>query len=449
MTNNDMDSVIPYFNGLPHESLEEYRYDVETYIHGTKQDDRKLCGPRLLRKLGGVPGALAGREITPEVLAKEDGYKLIFAFLEKHGYKKPSLDRKILAQKRYEAIQRRPHQSLLDYFAVENMAFADATRDGLKIDDDRRAYNMLLKSGLTQDQINHIYAYVHDPDATDLAPGKIQDAILKFYDTPFDVNKHRDSRSTAPRFARPLVGVEGQQSYQKAGTRGTRQQGREAPTHVQESWTNPDEWNDIMFGYSAETWYEEDEEDDGDEFYGDIDTYWAGHDDWIHRDMLDEEVSEQLLEEECQNDEQLASLFVNYKEARDQLNQARRGRGFWPVVARQRALGTACSCSTRAGKRKRCTGAEIERSEGRRQGPRKITLSVGAEVSVRRQEGRRQGEPLETALAGFDGVQGLRSDWPLGSRLPEQAAARRRRATCEVSEAADGTLCTHLHGRRW
>ena len=211
-----------------------------------------------------------------------------------------------------------------------------------------------------------------------------------------------------------------------------------------------------MFGYSAETWYEEDGEDDGDEFYGDIDTYWAGHDDWIHRDMLDEEVSEQLLEEERQNDEQLASLFVNYKEARDQLNQARRGRGFWPVVARQRALGTACSCSTRAGKRKRCTGAEIERSEGLRQGavqgrqgPRKITLSVGAEVSVRRQEGRRQGEPLETALAGFDGVQGLRSDWPLGSRLPEQAAARRRRATCEVSEAADGTLCTHLHGRRW
>jgi hypothetical protein len=30
MTNNDMDSVIPYFNGLPRESLEEYRYEVET-----------------------------------------------------------------------------------------------------------------------------------------------------------------------------------------------------------------------------------------------------------------------------------------------------------------------------------------------------------------------------------------------------------------------------------
>ena len=178
----DNDSVIPHFNGLPHESLDEYMYDVQIYIHGTKADERKLCGPRLLRRLGGVPGALIRREIKPEDLAKDDGHKLIFAFLEKQGYKKPSLDRKVLAQKRHETIQRRPHQSLLDYFAIENMAFADATRDGLKIDDDRRAYNMLLKSGLTQDQINHIYAYVHDPDATDLEPKKIQDAILKFYD---------------------------------------------------------------------------------------------------------------------------------------------------------------------------------------------------------------------------------------------------------------------------
>ena len=116
----DSDSIIPHFNGLPQESLEEYRYDVETYIHGTKPEDRKVCGPRLLRRLGGIPGALARREIVPSDLTKDDGFKLIFAFLERHGYKKPSLDRKILAQKRYEAIQRRPHQSLLDYFAVEH-----------------------------------------------------------------------------------------------------------------------------------------------------------------------------------------------------------------------------------------------------------------------------------------------------------------------------------------
>ena len=71
----------------------------------------------------------------------------------------------------------------------------------------------------------------------------------------------------------------------------------------------------------------------GDEWYGDIDTYWTGGDDWLHRDMLDEESTEQLLEEECTMDEQMQQLYVNYKEARDQLNQSRRGRGFWPVVA--------------------------------------------------------------------------------------------------------------------
>ena len=57
---------------------------------------------------------------------------------------------------------------------------------------------MLLKSGLTSDQVNHIYGYVHDPDKTELEPQVIQAAILKFYDKPFDVTKNRDHRSAAP-----------------------------------------------------------------------------------------------------------------------------------------------------------------------------------------------------------------------------------------------------------
>ena len=41
----DNDSFIPRFNGLPHESLDEYMYDVQIYIHGTKAEERKLCVP--------------------------------------------------------------------------------------------------------------------------------------------------------------------------------------------------------------------------------------------------------------------------------------------------------------------------------------------------------------------------------------------------------------------
>jgi len=67
------DFLIPHFNGLPTESLEEYKYDVESYVYGTKEDDRKVIGPRLLRCLGGVPGVLARRELKPVDLAKIDG----------------------------------------------------------------------------------------------------------------------------------------------------------------------------------------------------------------------------------------------------------------------------------------------------------------------------------------------------------------------------------------
>ena len=114
MREHESDTV-PYFNGLPYESLDEYRWDVENYVHGTKIDERKLCGPRLLRKLGGIPGALARRKLKPEETSREEGWKLIFAFLEAQGYKKDTIDRKLLAQKRYEAISRKPHQSLMDF----------------------------------------------------------------------------------------------------------------------------------------------------------------------------------------------------------------------------------------------------------------------------------------------------------------------------------------------
>ncbi len=82
MANHLDDSHIPYFNGLPQESLEEYKCDVEAYVHGTKADDMKLCGPSLLRRLGGIPGALERRELKAPDLAKDEGYQLIFGFLE-------------------------------------------------------------------------------------------------------------------------------------------------------------------------------------------------------------------------------------------------------------------------------------------------------------------------------------------------------------------------------
>ena len=63
-------------------------------------------GPRLIRRLGGIPGALARRELHLPDLAKPDGYKLIFVFLEKKGYKKDALDIRRLANRRYEAIAR-------------------------------------------------------------------------------------------------------------------------------------------------------------------------------------------------------------------------------------------------------------------------------------------------------------------------------------------------------
>ena len=64
----------------PLESLEDYTFEVEALVAGSQDDEKQLIGPRLVRRLGGIPGALARRELHMPDLAKPDGHKLILVF---------------------------------------------------------------------------------------------------------------------------------------------------------------------------------------------------------------------------------------------------------------------------------------------------------------------------------------------------------------------------------
>ena len=212
MTKDDDEfQLYPCFNCLPSESLDDCTFEVEALVAGSKDDEKKLIGPRLVRRLGGVPGALARRELHMPDLAKPEGYKLILLFLEQKDTRNMyALDKRLLANRRYEAVARRPGQTLQDFFATENMAYADAVKAGVGIDPDRRACHIFIKSGLADDQVNHIYGFVYDPDveglSTALDPRKIQEAALRFCDKPWDVDRHRDSRASMGRYSRPLMG---------------------------------------------------------------------------------------------------------------------------------------------------------------------------------------------------------------------------------------------------
>ena len=74
--------LYPCFTVLPSESLDDSTFEVEALVAGSKDDEKKLIGPRLVRRLGGVPGALARRELHMPDLAKAEGYKLFLIFLE-------------------------------------------------------------------------------------------------------------------------------------------------------------------------------------------------------------------------------------------------------------------------------------------------------------------------------------------------------------------------------
>ena len=74
--------LYPCFRSLPSEGLDDYAFTVEALV-ASKDDEKKLIGPRLFRRLGGVPGALARRELHMPDLAKPEEFNQILTFLEK------------------------------------------------------------------------------------------------------------------------------------------------------------------------------------------------------------------------------------------------------------------------------------------------------------------------------------------------------------------------------
>ena len=125
---DDNFQLYPCFNGLPSESLDDHTFEVEALVAGSKDDEKQLIGPRLVRRFGGVPGKGIQERCSGQAAPFESQVK---------------------------AISRRPGQTLQDFFATRNMAYGDAAKAGVGIDPSRRAYH-----GLTDDHINHIHGFV-------------------------------------------------------------------------------------------------------------------------------------------------------------------------------------------------------------------------------------------------------------------------------------------------
>lgn len=49
----DVDTRVPTINAVTREMLRTSQRDVEAYTAGTKEDERKLCGPRIPQNLRG------------------------------------------------------------------------------------------------------------------------------------------------------------------------------------------------------------------------------------------------------------------------------------------------------------------------------------------------------------------------------------------------------------
>ena len=79
-----------------------------------------------------------------------------------------------------KAISHRLGRTLQDFFATENTAYGDDVKAGVRIDPDKLAHHMIVRSGLADHQINHIYGFVHDAEMATLNTRKTQEPALRF-----------------------------------------------------------------------------------------------------------------------------------------------------------------------------------------------------------------------------------------------------------------------------
>ena len=117
----------------------------------------------------------------------------------------------------------------------------------------------------------------------------------------------------------------------------------------EETFPTEDGYESYDWDESFSTWqqYPAEELDDWEEEV-DLETFLAGESDWIHRDVLDSDTLDSYVEEECSAEKNLYEAYLGYKEARDTLNQVRRGRGFWPVIAIPSPDGRSATLAVRA-----------------------------------------------------------------------------------------------------
>ena len=164
------------------------------------------------------------------------------------------------------------------------MACGDDVKAGVGIDPVKRAHHTFIRSGLTDDQINHIYGFVYIPaaigQATSLDTRKIQEAALRFYDKPLDVDRHRDSRASQGQYSRPLMGPTATTTHRH---QTSHQQGRVRARALGRRDLSSRRW--LRVQRVGQLQYPAEEPDDWVE-EADLGTCFAGDSDWVHRDLV-------------------------------------------------------------------------------------------------------------------------------------------------------------------
>ena len=297
------DNYIPIFSNRPAD-YREYRARIMLYKYKMKlQKKPKEAVVNLLTSLTGPAWKLVERD-ADKLIESETGFDDTIALLDRSFKYNDRVECPKAIDRFFYQLSRRPEQTLMNFVTEFRDARQEIEKHGIVLPEEIRAYTLLKRAGLSQEQKQMILTKIGDNRMTESA---VEEALYYLLGQDY---RGRTFHDRGKGKGRP-------QTWQRRQT----------------AYTAEDDWEDAPSYDFAELYddeddmqydeaYEEHEATEGDEFL-EYEEAMTTQEDYYH----------ELPDLPESYDPETEEVYATYLDARRRFAELKANRGFWPVVA--------------------------------------------------------------------------------------------------------------------
>ena len=397
------DNYIPIFSNRPAD-YREYRARIMLYKYKMKlQKKPKEAVVNLLTSLTGPAWKLVERD-ADKLIESEIGFDDTIALLDRSFKYNDRVECPKAIDRFFYQLSRKPEQTLMNFVTEFRDARQEIEKHGIDLPEEIRAYTLLKRAGLSQEQKQMILTKIGDNRITESA---VEEALYYLLGQDY---RGRTFHDRGKGKGRP-------QTWQRRQT----------------AYTAEDDWEDAPSYDFAELYddeddmqydeaYEEHEATEGDEFL-EYEEAMTTHEDYYH-DLPD-------LPERY--DPETEEVYATYLDARRRFAELKANRGFWPQP--KALLTTTTTCN-----RKR-------RQERQRQDQQRENIWQGFHTTTKgRRKVSRQSSTWHQQRQHH--LSTMQPTWTLRSRLPLESNTTRqlRQQLTNQANQDNSPRSIHDHG---